>query len=37
MNLPGRESGNWSFRFSWEQLTPEITARLGELVDLYQR
>ena len=37
MNLPGRESGNWSFRFSWDQLTPEITARLRELVDLYQR
>ena len=37
MNLPGRESGNWSFRFSWDQLTPEITARLRGLVDLYQR
>lgn len=37
MNLPGRESGNWSFRFSWDQLTPELTARLRELVDLYQR
>jgi 4-alpha-glucanotransferase len=37
MNLPGRESGNWEFRFSWEQLTPEITLRLRELVELYER
>ena len=37
MNLPGRESGNWAFRFSWDQLTPEIVARLRELVELYDR
>jgi 4-alpha-glucanotransferase len=37
MNLPGRESGNWAFRFSWDQLTPEIIARVRDLVDLYQR
>ncbi len=37
MNLPGRPSGNWGFRFSWDQLTPEITGRLRALVDLYQR
>jgi 4-alpha-glucanotransferase len=37
MNLPGRESGNWGFRFSWDQLTPELTNRLRGLVQLYQR
>ena len=37
MNLPGRQSGNWGFRFSWDQLTPEISRRLREMVDLYQR
>ena len=37
MNLPGRQSGNWGFRFSSGQLTPEMTRRLRELVDLYQR
>ncbi|HEV8599037.1 MAG TPA: 4-alpha-glucanotransferase [Gemmatimonadales bacterium] len=37
MNLPGRQSGNWEFRFSWEQLTPEIVQRLRELVELYER
>lgn len=37
MNLPGRESGNWAFRFTWDQLRPETTARLRELVDLHGR
>ncbi len=37
MNLPGRQSGNWGFRFTWDQVTPEITSRLRALVDLYQR
>ncbi len=37
MNLPGRQAGNWAFRFSWDQVTPEIAARLQEMVDLYDR
>jgi len=37
MNLPGRASGNWEFRFSWDQVTPAIIGRLRELVELYQR
>jgi 4-alpha-glucanotransferase len=37
MNLPGRPSGNWRFRFSWDQLTPDLTRRLRALVDLYER
>ncbi len=37
MNLPGRQAGNWGFRFTWEQLTPDITNRLAELVDTYDR
>jgi len=37
MNLPGRQSGNWEFRFTWEQLSPDITGRLRGLVDVYQR
>ncbi len=31
MNVPGRESGNWSWRFRWEQLTKEIEKRLSSL------
>ena len=37
MNLPGRASGNWQFRFSWDQLTPDLTRRVRDLVDLYER
>jgi len=37
MNLPGRQAGNWRFRFTWDQLTPEITARLRTLVTTYDR
>ena len=37
MNLPGRQAGNWGFRFTWDQLPHETTRRLRELVDLYQR
>lgn len=37
MNLPGRTSGNWRFRFSWDQVTAETTRRLRELVDTYDR
>lgn len=37
MNLPGRESGNWGFRFAWEQLTPSHLARLTRLARIYQR
>ena len=37
MNLPGRQAGNWGFRFTWAQLTPAITERLRELTTLYER
>jgi 4-alpha-glucanotransferase len=37
MNLPGRASGNWGFRFSWDQITPAISKRLRTMVDVYER
>ncbi len=37
MNMPGRPGGNWQFRFRWDQVTPDITARLRRLVDTYAR
>ncbi|HYW49012.1 MAG TPA: 4-alpha-glucanotransferase, partial [Gemmatimonadaceae bacterium] len=37
MNTPGRSSGNWAFRFTWEQLTPDLTRRLRSMVDIYDR
>ncbi len=37
MNLPGRGTGNWRWRFRAEALEPEMGARLGELTRLYGR
>ncbi|MEP6831922.1 MAG: 4-alpha-glucanotransferase [Gemmatimonas sp.] len=37
MNLPGRQAGNWKFRFDWSQLTPDLTRRLRELNTLFDR
>lgn len=37
MNLPGRPSGNWTFRFTWDQLTPTMTTRLRDLTRVFDR
>lgn len=37
MNIPARESGNWSWRYRPEQLTENICARLAELTEIYGR
>jgi 4-alpha-glucanotransferase len=31
MNVPGREEGNWSWRFQWNQLTPQVEQHLHRL------
>jgi 4-alpha-glucanotransferase len=37
MNRPGTLKGNWEWRFTWEQLTPDTAARLADLTKLYER
>ncbi len=37
MNFPGRPHGNWSWRLLPDQLTPDHSRRLRDLVDLYGR
>jgi 4-alpha-glucanotransferase len=37
MNFPGTVDGNWEWRFTWEQMKPEISYRLYELTALYGR
>lgn len=32
MNFPGHPTGNWEWRFTWEQVTQENSRRLQELV-----
>jgi 4-alpha-glucanotransferase len=37
MNLPGRVSGNWKWRYRREMLKPELAARLRTLTTIYDR
>ncbi len=37
MNFPGKPAGNWSWRFTAEQLTPATVDRLAEHTRLYSR
>ncbi len=37
MNLPGTCEGNWSWRFRWDQVVPELSDRVGRLIRLYGR
>ena len=32
MNTPGVETGNWAWRFEWEQVTKDLVRRVAELV-----
>lgn len=37
MNFPGRESGNWQWRYTADTLTHQIAHRLADLTTLYGR
>jgi 4-alpha-glucanotransferase len=37
MNFPGRESGNWHWRYTADQITPVLVHRLSEMTELYGR
>ncbi|MBU6428337.1 MAG: 4-alpha-glucanotransferase, partial [Cyanobacteria bacterium REEB65] len=37
MNLPGRASGNWAWRFGTDALTQELAERLADLTRTYGR
>lgn len=37
MNTPGTTTGNWRWRYTWEQLPPDLTDRLRRLARLYGR
>jgi 4-alpha-glucanotransferase len=37
MNMPGTAIGNWAWRFTWDELTPTMEARLKEMSATYQR
>ena len=33
MNVPGTTSGNWTWRFTWDQLTPAMEGHLRRLTE----
>jgi 4-alpha-glucanotransferase len=37
MNRPGTGTGNWQWRFEWDQIDDQAMARLRHLVTLYGR
>jgi 4-alpha-glucanotransferase len=37
MNVPARESGNWAWRYTPDQLTTEVRTLLGEMTEVYGR
>ncbi len=37
MNTPGTIEGNWRWRFSWDQVTPDLSGRVRHLNRLYNR
>jgi 4-alpha-glucanotransferase len=37
MNFPGTPTGNWSWRFTWDQVPPETANRLRRMAQLYER
>jgi 4-alpha-glucanotransferase len=37
MNTPGTTIGNWTWRFTWDQVTPERSEKLQHLVILFNR
>ena len=37
MNFPGQQDGNWEWRFSWDQVCPELTQMLAKISIEYGR
>lgn len=37
MNVPGTTSGNWQWRFAWEDVPADLALRLRSLLALYER
>ena len=37
MNFPGKLGGNWTWRFTWEQIPSELPSKLKEKTSLYER
>ena len=37
MNIPGKAFGNWSWRFKWDMLAPDLALITGDMIERYGR
>lgn len=37
MNFPGKLGGNWTWRFTWEQIPAELPSKLKEMTMIFER
>jgi 4-alpha-glucanotransferase len=37
MNFPGKLGGNWTWRFTWNQVPYELASKYKEMVVLFDR
>ena len=37
MNFPGKPAGNWTWRFTWEEIPDFIAGTYKEMTELYER
>jgi 4-alpha-glucanotransferase len=37
MNVPGTAEGNWQWRFTWEQINPDLSSSYNNLLSIYDR
>lgn len=37
MNFPGKLGGNWTWRFTWEQIPTQLPSKLNEMANIYER
>ncbi|MEG8946433.1 4-alpha-glucanotransferase [Rosettibacter firmus] len=37
MNFPGKPDGNWTWRFTWDQINDDIKNKISKLIMLYER
>jgi 4-alpha-glucanotransferase len=37
MNFPGRPSGNWTWRFTWDQINDDLINQYKEMTEIFER
>ena len=37
MNFPGKLGGNWTWRFTWDQVPYDLAEKYRQLAELYER